>query len=421
MNKVIDVSYAQGNNIDWKKVKSFGVVGAVIRIGYGRETNQKDSCFETNFKNATAAGVPVLPYHYSYATDEAGARKEAACFLAWAENHKFARKIVFYDVEEKNQYNLTQAKIRAILNAYADEMQKHGWEVIVYSYKYFLDKIGASWLDANYRVWVAQYASKLGYSGKKIMWQYSSSGKVDGISGNVDMNECYDLTIFKGVDEMAEKKLVNPYPKKSTVQTVSVKEYGKDYKLTEHFTLGEFQCKNGADSVKIDWYVVNELEAARVFFNKPITISSAYRTAAYNASVGGASGSLHTTGRAVDHYMRDLSYTLLAKFHEAHGFLGVGCYYDDEFCHVDSRTSKFLWKNQSSTAVSTHLKTVRSGNSGQDVKDLQWLLNKHGASLKVDGVFGSGTKAAVKAFQKKKKLTADCIVGKKTWAALLNK
>ena len=212
------------------------------------------------------------------------------------------------------------------------------------------------------------------------------------------------------------------YSKKaaSKVVTASIKKKGKNYKVTPHFTLGEFQCKNGADTVKYDVQIVNALEAARVFFDVPISISSAYRPADYNKKVGGATGSYHVKGRAVDHYCK-LSYTLLAKFYEVYGLKGIGCYYDDHFVHIDSRSSKFYWKNQSSTAVSTHLVTVKKGNDNQHVEDLQWLLkNKHGfKDLKIDGDFGTKTEKAVKEFQKKHGLVVDGIVGKKTWKKLL--
>ena len=151
----------------------------------------------------------------------------------------------------------------------------------------------------------------------------------------------------------------------------------------------------------------------------PITISSAYRTPNYNKKIGGATGSYHTKGMAVDHYCK-LSYTLLAKFYEVYGLKGIGCYYEDHFVHIDSRTTKFYWKNQSSTAVSTHLVTVKKGSKNQHVRDLQWILkNKFGYELKITGTFGTNTNAAVRKFQKKYGLTVDGIVGEKTWKMLL--
>lgn len=215
------------------------------------------------------------------------------------------------------------------------------------------------------------------------------------------------------------KKVTIPKKVKSKVVTASIKAKGKNYKITDHFALYEFQCHNGADTVKYDMQIVTALEAARLFFNVPITISSAYRPASYNKKVGGATKSYHVYGKAVDHYCK-LSYSMLAKFYEVYGLKGIGCYYDDHFVHIDSRTTKFLWNNQSSTKVSTHLVTVKSGNDSRHVSDLQWLLkHKHGFDIKIDGEFGAKTKAAVIAFQKKKKLSADGIVGKKTWTKLL--
>ena len=215
-------------------------------------------------------------------------------------------------------------------------------------------------------------------------------------------------------------KVVIPKKVKSKVVTASIKKKGKSYKVTDHFTLGEFQCNNGADTVKYDKQTVTALEAARLFFNVPISISSAYRPADYNKKVGGAPGSYHVKGRAVDHYCK-LSFSLLAKFYEVYGLKGIGCYYDDHFVHIDSRVTKFYWQNQSSTAVSTHLVTVKIGNDNRHVSDLQWVLkHKHGfKALKVDGEFGMATKTAVVEFQKKHKLTPDSIVGKKTWKKLL--
>ena len=216
------------------------------------------------------------------------------------------------------------------------------------------------------------------------------------------------------------KKVVIPKKVKSKVVTASIKAKGKNYKVTDHFTLGEFQCNNGADTVKYDKQIVTALEAARLFFNVPITVSSAYRPADYNKKIGGATKSYHVYGKAVDHYC-ELSYTLLAKFYEVYGLKGIGCYYDDHFVHIDSRLTKFLWKNQTSTKVSTHLITVRSGDDSRHVSDLQWLLkHKHGyKTLKVDGDFGSKTLTAVKEFQKKRGLTPDGVVGSKTWKQLL--
>lgn len=213
------------------------------------------------------------------------------------------------------------------------------------------------------------------------------------------------------------------YSKKisSKVVTASIKEKGKGYNVTPHFDLYEFQCNDKSDTVKYDLQLAYASEAARQFFGVPIIISSAYRTAKYNKKVGGATASYHVEGRALDEYA-SISFSLLAKFFQVYGIKGIGCYYDDEFVHIDSRTSKFYWKDQTVTAVSTHLVTVRSGSDNRHVGDLQWLLrNKYGyKSVKVDSDFGAKTLTAVKDFQKKHGLVADGIVGEKTWTKLLS-
>lgn len=216
------------------------------------------------------------------------------------------------------------------------------------------------------------------------------------------------------------KTLTKPNSTKSKIQTVSYREYG-NCAVTDHIRLQELQCNNGADTIKFDWRTVQAAEAARVFFGKPIIITSAYRTTAYNAAVGGASNSYHVKGQALDTYLSGVEPSLLAKFYQNWGMKGVGCYYDDRFVHVDSRTSTFYWKNQSNTAVSTHLPTLQKGKSGQDVRDLQTLLNRHQVNLSVDGIFGNLTQTAVRNFQQDQSLSVDRIVGKQTWNALLTK
>lgn len=205
----------------------------------------------------------------------------------------------------------------------------------------------------------------------------------------------------------------------SKVVTASIKSKGKNYAITPHFKLYEFQCNDKSDEVKYDLQTVYALEAARQFFGVPITVSSAYRTPTYNKKVGGATGSYHTKGRAVDCYC-SLPYTLLAKFFEAYGLKGIGCYYDDHFVHIDSRDAKFYWKNQRCVATNNHFVTVDKGDDNQHVEDLQWVLkNKYGYKVSVSGKFDSKADKAVKDFQKTHDLVVDGVVGAKTWKKLL--
>ena len=102
--KGIDVSKHNGN-VNWSHVKADGVEFAIIRAGYGKEISQKDAQFENNYAGCKSNGVPVGAYWYSYATNEAEARQEAAVCLQVLKGKTFEFPI-YYDIEEKKQFAL---------------------------------------------------------------------------------------------------------------------------------------------------------------------------------------------------------------------------------------------------------------------------------------------------------------------------
>ena len=186
--KGIDVSKHNGN-VNWSHVKADGVEFAIIRAGYGKEISQKDVQFENNYAGCKSNGVPVGAYWYSYATSEAEARQEAAVCLQVLKGKTFEFPI-YYDIEEKKQFALGKAACTAIARAFLEIVEKAGYWVGLYSSTYFLRYFESDLLK-RYAVWVAQYGTKCTYSGQYGIWQKSSTGKVYGISGNVDMNDCY--------------------------------------------------------------------------------------------------------------------------------------------------------------------------------------------------------------------------------------
>lgn len=142
---------------------------------------------------------------------------------------------------------------------------------------------------------------------------------------------------------------------KSGIATYSVASEGAlsfliDGKVS-NFKVREFACHDGSDSVLIDEKLVRILQKAREHFAKPVTITSGYRTATYNAKVGGASNSYHTKGRAADITVSGVDNKELAKYFEAQGINGIGLYnYIGGFVHVDTRTSQYLWQQDSKNA-----------------------------------------------------------------------
>lgn len=189
--KAIDVSYCQ-SGVDYKKVKSSGIGAVLIRAGYGRETYQKDSQFETHYRNAKANGLLVGAYWYSYANSVEDAKREAKACLACINGKKFDYPI-YYDMEESWQANLGKSLCTAMAKAFCDTIVAAGYKAGVYAnLNWFNNYLDYATLKKSYSIWLAQWASS--YSKDCDIWQYSDRGKINGISGNVDLDLVIKLT-----------------------------------------------------------------------------------------------------------------------------------------------------------------------------------------------------------------------------------
>lgn len=188
--KGIDVSEHQGV-INWQKVKADGIQYAILRAGYGKSISQKDKQFDNNYNGCKNCGMPCGVYWYSYATSEDTARQEAQVCLEVIKGKKFEYPI-FFDVEENSQFSLGKEKVSRIIQAFCSELEKAGYWAGLYMSASPLQSYVTAEVRNRYAVWVAHYGvSKPSYSGDYGMWQYSASGRVSGISGNVDLDECY--------------------------------------------------------------------------------------------------------------------------------------------------------------------------------------------------------------------------------------
>lgn len=244
----IDVSKWQGN-IDWKKVKASGVDFAILRAGYGSAISQKDITFEDNYKNAKAAGIPVGAYHYSYAKDVAGAKKEAQTFLEWIKDKQFEYPVVF-DIEENVVFNLGKNTVSEIIKAFCSTVESAGYYVSVYTNKNWLDHVVSDEVKGKYDTWLAQWSSAPSYDGPFGMWQYSSSGTVDGISGRVDMNIAY-----KNYPEIIKRNKLNGWGS-ADVPVVSDKQEQaeKTYVAGKALTLNNTPIYISSTSKKVAGY-----------------------------------------------------------------------------------------------------------------------------------------------------------------------
>lgn len=187
----IDVSKHNGA-IDWSAVKKSGNVDfCILRAGYGKSISQKDGQFERNYSECRRLGIPVGAYWYSYAITPAEAEAEARVFLQAIAGKQFEFP-VYLDIEEKSTLNTGSKNVSAIVKAFCNTMEKAGYWCGVYASRSHVQTYFDSTVKNRYSLWLAEWGSKLNYSGGEVgMWQYSDKGTISGISGKVDMDICY--------------------------------------------------------------------------------------------------------------------------------------------------------------------------------------------------------------------------------------
>ncbi|TQS01387.1 GH25 family lysozyme [Paenibacillus ottowii] len=224
----IDVSRYQGN-IDWKAVKADGISFAFIKASQGQR--YVDPTFTTNAKGARAAGVLLGAYHFVDATSVEAAKAEARHFAEVLEQVGGGKSLDLPPVMdyENNPGNLSKTLISAVALAFLLELERlTGRKPIIYTGNAFAANFNASL--SGYPLWIARYSETRVPSDTVTwkrwdIWQYSDSGKVAGIKGNVDMNE-YDGT----ADELRERFTKRPeQPETVTSGTfiVNGKQVGK--------------------------------------------------------------------------------------------------------------------------------------------------------------------------------------------------
>ena len=217
--KGIDISRWQGA-IDFSKVKD-KVDFVILQAGFGKLASQKDERFEQYYAECKKYGIPVGAYWYSYATTEKEAKEEAQACLECLKNKTFEYP-VYYDVEEKK--TLGTGNVDNIISVFCKSLEAGGYFAGLYMSRSHLKAYVSPSVRSRFALWVAEYGSKCNYDGDYGMWQYSSEGKIDGINGNVDLDECYiDYPkIIKGEEE-----------KKTIKVTIEIDEHKYSGLLTE--------------------------------------------------------------------------------------------------------------------------------------------------------------------------------------------
>lgn len=434
LKKGIDVSKHQGA-IDWKRVKESGIQFAMIRIGYRGYANGtivEDTYFQRNIKDALAAGIVVGAYFFSTALTAEEAKNEALYCIDKLKGYNVTLPVVFdfegYEDAKYRTYGTSKERRTDCCKAFNETMASAGYSAMLYGSKgnirktYDIDKL-------NYPLWIARYSggyTKIlsddkyfpaipGYSDRIAMWQYTSIGRVDGISGNVDMNFMYiDVTNQKGAKEEAGMGI---YTK------------GKSVQLSKNFKSTEFDCngKGCCTSTPIDQKLVDVLQNIRDHFGVSVHLNCGYRCPVHNAAVSGASArSKHMEGLAADIVVRGVHPVSVARYIETiPGFAGrIGCYtWDDAghgFVHVDVRGTNsrgiYTENNTKYDTVKSFSVSIKRGSRGRIVKVVQRKLKSAGMySGAIDGKCGGGTEKGIIAWNAAHGRINDKSWGKKCW------
>ena len=220
--KGIDVSEHQGN-INWNSVKS-QINFAILRLGWiGNKNNHTlDEQFERNYSECKRLGIPVGVYLYNYCNCEDTARAGAN----WALQHLQGKSLelpVYIDMEDSSITGLGKDKLTNICIAFNTIIEQAGfWAGVYANLNWYNNYLNKDTIKSKYTTWIAHYTSGDNkYAGEYDIWQNSSSGKINGISGNVDTNYMYrDLmseigntkqTETKSIDQLAQEVINNQW------------------------------------------------------------------------------------------------------------------------------------------------------------------------------------------------------------------
>ncbi|MDR0197815.1 MAG: glycoside hydrolase family 25 protein, partial [Oscillospiraceae bacterium] len=193
----IDVSRYQ-RDVDWEKVASSGVDFVMLRAAVGAVNGAPvaaDSKFAEHFAGAREAGLEIGVYMYSYAKTVSEIKTEAKFLVKLLKDYKITYPVAL-DMEELRGYYTDDPSKMA--EAFFTIVMDAGYYPIMYSYKSWLENLLDASVRDKYAVWVAHTGvNATTYAGNYYMWQYSHTGRISGINGDVDLNISYrDFAAF---------------------------------------------------------------------------------------------------------------------------------------------------------------------------------------------------------------------------------
>lgn len=191
--KGLDVSRFQGE-VDWERVKAAGYQFAMLRAGYGDDS--VDGQFRRNASECNRLGLPIGAYWFCYAASPENAAQEADSCIRTVSGYRLDYPVC-YDIEqasadyvEKQGVSFTPALAQSLVKSFCGRVEAQGYFAMFYSNRSFYDTYLGAALAGRYAFWYARYTDTFDGTDCGI-WQYTSTGKVPGISGNTDLDIAY--------------------------------------------------------------------------------------------------------------------------------------------------------------------------------------------------------------------------------------
>lgn len=470
--KGIDVSRWNGK-INWKTVADYGMGFVILRIT--EKGNIVDSTFEYNYKECVQNKIPVGVYKYSYATSLSQIKEEANIVIKTLNKRKLEYP-VFLDLEDKCQENISKDVMMQMINAFRDTVIKAGYKFGIYCGNYWY-KTKLPEEAKKYDCWLAAYPLHDDGTLQErlrpengIGWQYSSKATIPGINTPVDRNVFYKDYTKENVNSNNNSAKPQEGGKPMTIDQVisaMIKIAENEVGYLEKKTNSQLDSKTanaGYNNYTKYWRDVYSSYQTQPWcacfvswvFMKAFGLNKAktllkHWPYVYCPTLGAKftkyanpkkgdivifyrGGTFAHTG-IVTKVEGDKFWTIEGNTSGASGIVANGggvcrkSYYNSQlpgtkFCRPDYSIISSVNSSDISTTPTNPRNYLRYGDTGNDVKILQQKLNKVGMTdanerkLVEDGEFGSGTKYAVQAFQKKYRLEVDGIAGKDTISKL---
>lgn len=466
--KAIDISSFQGKP-DWKKVAGSGVKIAILRI---HQRYGIDASFEHNYKGCKNNGILIGVYKYSYALSVEQAEQEAAAVLDIL-NGRGLDLPVYYDLEWIEQRKLGSSKIEKIVEAFLNKINAAGYKVGIYCNVDWYDNVLTKALK-KYDCWLAAYpADDDGTIRERlrpsvgVAWQYSSKGKVPGVSGDVDMDVFYkDYRDAKKKQEKKEEATMDHWKKTQELMAAEVgycekksnsgldsktgnAGYGNYTKYARDVNAwGQMGCQGQPwCAVYQFWICVKVFGLAKAldimgggFYNCAAVTRHAKDKGTWRGTPkegalvifrNGAHIARVTKVTATHIYTNEGNTSATGQnVVVANG----GCVCEKSYTRIYPGIDGYVWIDYDGKSNAESGKkggymfsvgNVKNGTCGNDARLLQKLLNVNGCrdaageKLVVDGQCGKKTVQAIRNYQKKMGLKEDGICGQNTWKKIL--